>query len=72
MTQPITSCALSPVSEWKEEATPAQSAAPNMLASADRAAAQGWLDKVAAREAALAASRQFAGDFMAALANPAQ
>jgi hypothetical protein len=41
------------------------------LAPADRAAAQGWLDKVAAREAALAASRQFAADSMAALAKPA-
>jgi hypothetical protein len=44
----------------------------NTLAPADRAAAQGWLDKVAARDAALAASRQFAGDAMAALAKPAQ
>jgi hypothetical protein len=44
----------------------------NSLAPADRAAAQGWLDKVAARDAALAASRQFAGDSMAALAKPAQ
>ena len=44
----------------------------NSLAPADRAAAQGWLDKVAARDAALAASRQFAGDAMAALAKPAQ
>jgi len=44
----------------------------NTLAPADRAAAQGWLDKVAARDAALAASRQFAGDSMAALAKPAQ
>ena len=42
------------------------------LAPADRAPAQGWLDKVAAREAALAASREFAADSMAALARPAQ
>jgi hypothetical protein len=42
------------------------------LAPADRAAAQGWLDKVAAREAALAASRQFAEDSMSALAKPPQ
>jgi hypothetical protein len=44
----------------------------NTLSPADRAAAQGWLDKVAARDAALAASREFAGDSMAALAKPAQ
>ena len=42
------------------------------LAPADRAAAQGWLDKADARDAALAASRQFAADTMAALAKPAQ
>ena len=42
------------------------------LAPADRAAAQAWLDKADARDAALAASRQFAGDAMAALAKPAQ
>jgi hypothetical protein len=42
------------------------------LAPADRAAAQGWLDKAAARDAALAASRQFAADAMTALAKPAQ
>ena len=42
------------------------------LSPEDRAAAQGWLDKVDAREAALAASRQFAADAMAALAKPAQ
>lgn len=41
------------------------------LAPADRAAAQGWLDKADARDAALAASRQFAADAMAALAKPA-
>ena len=38
------------------------------LAPSDRAAAQAWLDKVDAREAALAASRKFASDAMAALA----
>lgn len=42
------------------------------LAPADRAAAQDWLDKADARDAALAASRQFAADAMAALAKPAQ
>jgi len=42
------------------------------LAPADRAAAQGWLDKADARDAALAASRQFASDSMAALAKPRQ
>ena len=42
------------------------------LAPADRAAAQGWLDKADARDAALAASRQFAADAMAALAKPGQ
>ncbi len=41
------------------------------LAPADRAAAQGWLDKADARDAALAASRGFAADAMAALAKPA-
>jgi hypothetical protein len=44
----------------------------NTLAPADRAAAQGWLDKAEARDAALAASRQFAADAMAVLAKPAQ
>jgi hypothetical protein len=44
----------------------------NTLSPADRAAAQGWLDKAAARDAALAASRQFADEAMAALAKPAQ
>jgi hypothetical protein len=44
----------------------------NTLSPEDRAAAQGWLDKVDARAAALAASRQFAADAMAALAKPAQ
>jgi hypothetical protein len=38
----------------------------------DRAAAQGWLEKADARDAALAASRQFATDAMAALGKPAQ
>jgi hypothetical protein len=42
------------------------------LAPADRAAAQSWIDKADARDAALAASRQFAADAMAALAKPAQ
>jgi hypothetical protein len=44
----------------------------NTLAPADRAAAQAWLDKADARDAALAASRKFAADAMAALAKPAQ
>ena len=43
----------------------------NTLAPADRAAAQAWLDKCDARDAALAASRQFAAEAMAALAKPA-
>ena len=42
------------------------------LAPADRAAVQAWLEKADARDAALAASRQFAADAMAALAKPAQ
>jgi hypothetical protein len=42
------------------------------LAPADRTAAQAWLDKADARDAALAASRQFATDAMAVLAKPAQ
>jgi hypothetical protein len=42
------------------------------LEPADRAAAQAWLDKADARDAALAASRQFAADAMATLAKPAQ
>jgi hypothetical protein len=41
------------------------------LAPADRAAAQAWLDKADARDAALATSRKFAADAMAALAKPA-
>jgi hypothetical protein len=43
----------------------------NTLAPADRAAAQPWLDRADERDAALAASRQFAADAMAALAKPA-
>jgi hypothetical protein len=42
------------------------------LAPADRAAAQAWLDKADARDAALAVSRQFAADTMSALAKPGQ
>ena len=42
------------------------------LAPADRAAAQAWIDKADARDAALAASRQFAADAMGALTKPAQ
>ena len=42
------------------------------LAPADRAAAQGWIDKADARDAALAASRQFAVEAMTALAKPGQ
>ena len=42
------------------------------LEPADRAAAQAWLDKADARDAALAASRQFASDAMATLAKPVQ
>ena len=38
----------------------------------DRAAAQSWLERADARDAALAASRQFATDAMAALGKPAQ
>ena len=41
------------------------------LSPADRAAAQSWIDKADARDAALAASRQFAADAMTALAEPA-
>ena len=44
----------------------------NTLAPADRAAAQGWLDKADARDAALAASRHFADEAMVSLATPAQ
>jgi hypothetical protein len=42
------------------------------LEPADRAAAQAWIDKADAREAALAASRQFAADAMGAFTKPAQ
>ena len=42
------------------------------LEPADRAAAQSWLERADARDAALAASRQFAADAMAAFAKPAQ
>jgi hypothetical protein len=42
------------------------------LDAADRAPAQAWLDKVTARDAALAASRQFAEDTMSGLAKSAQ
>ena len=42
------------------------------LDAAARAPAQAWLDKVAARDAALAASRQFAEETMASLAKSAQ
>jgi hypothetical protein len=44
----------------------------NSLQPADRAAAQTWLDKADARDAALAASRKFAADAMAALAQARQ
>jgi hypothetical protein len=44
----------------------------NTLAPVDRAAAQAWLDKCDARDAALATSRQFAAEAMSALAKPAQ
>jgi hypothetical protein len=42
------------------------------LSPEDRAAAQDWLDRADARDAALAASRQFAADAMAVLAKPAE
>jgi hypothetical protein len=42
------------------------------LSPADRAPAQAWLDKAAARDAALAASRQFVDDAMAGLAKTGQ
>jgi hypothetical protein len=42
------------------------------LPSADREAAQAWLDKTDARDAALAASRQFADEAMAALGKTTQ
>jgi hypothetical protein len=43
----------------------------NTLPAAERAAAQSWIDKADARDAALAASRQFAADAITALAKPA-
>jgi hypothetical protein len=43
----------------------------NALDPADRGPAQAWLDKTGERDAALAASRQFATEAMAALARPA-
>ena len=43
----------------------------NSLSPADRASAQGWLDKTAERDAALAAAHRFAAEAMAALAKPA-
>jgi hypothetical protein len=42
------------------------------LEPADRAAAQAWIVRADARDAALAASRQFAADAMGAFAKPAQ
>jgi hypothetical protein len=42
------------------------------LAPADRAVALSWIDKADARDAALAASRQFAADAMGAFTKPAQ
>jgi hypothetical protein len=42
------------------------------LAPADRAAADGWIEKADGRDAALAASRQFAAEAMTTLANPAR
>jgi hypothetical protein len=42
------------------------------LSPDDRAAAQAWIDKADARDAALAASRKFAAEAMTALAKPAQ
>jgi hypothetical protein len=44
----------------------------NALPPADRAAAQAWIEKADARDAALAVSRQFAAQAMAALARPVQ
>jgi hypothetical protein len=44
----------------------------NLLAPVDRTTAQVWLDKCDARDAALATSRQFAAEAMAALAKPSQ
>jgi hypothetical protein len=44
----------------------------NTLAPADRAAAQGWIEKADVRDTALAASHKFAVAAMAALAKPGQ
>jgi hypothetical protein len=44
----------------------------NSLPPGERAPVQGWLDKVTARDAALSASRQFADEAMAALAESGQ
>jgi hypothetical protein len=44
----------------------------NTLAPADRSAAQAWLDKANARDAAIASSHQFAADSMSALAKAPQ
>lgn len=44
----------------------------NALSASERAPVQAWLDKADAREAALAASKQFASDTMTALSKPAQ
>jgi hypothetical protein len=43
----------------------------NTLSPADRAAAQAWIEKADARDAALCASRQFAAEAMTALAKQA-
>ena len=42
------------------------------LSAADRAPVQGWIDKADARDAALAAARQFASETIAALSKPAR
>ena len=42
------------------------------LAAADRPPVQAWLDKADGRDAALAASRQFANEAMGAFTKPAQ
>ena len=44
----------------------------NTLPPGDRSAAQGWIEKANARDAALATSHQFATDAMTALAKPAR
>jgi hypothetical protein len=44
----------------------------NTLAPADRAAVQAWLDKSDARDAALAAARQFSSEALTALGSPRQ